>query len=90
MGQSVKPRALVRVSIAAEKSIYLQQRQADLHLEMGDQISTEMEIDDGWQGVRVFLCLRASACVCVYICVFVARGGGLAERLPLCWEKEGV
>ena len=36
------------------REIYLQQ--TDLHLEIGDQISAEMEIDDGWQGVCVCVC----------------------------------
>lgn len=41
----------------------------DLDLEMGDQISTEMAIDDGWQGV----CVSVFACLC--LCVFVFLGG---------------
>lgn len=55
---------------------------------MGDQISAEMEIDDGWQSV--FLCLRACACACVYLCFFgVATGGrGLSREItPLLGNR---
>lgn len=37
---------------------------------------------------------RVCVCACVYLCFLVgcgvAREGGLAERLPHCWEIEGV
>ena len=74
------------MSIAAEKSIYLQEK--DLHLEKGDQISTEADIDDGWQGVCVFLCLRA--CACVYLCFWWPEGWLSREITPLLGNTGGI
>lgn len=51
-----------------EKSIHLQPTETDLHLEIGDQISKEMEMDDGWQGMCV--CFSVGVPVPVCICVF--------------------
>ncbi len=43
--------------------------------------------------VCVCVCVRVFACLCLCVFVFlvgcgVAKGGGLAGRLPLCWETE--
>lgn len=61
-------------------------------MEIGDQISTEMEIDDRWQGMCVFQRLRA--CACVYSCfwwVAVWPGGWLNRGITaLLGKREGM
>lgn len=89
--RSCKPRALVRKYEWEQKnrSIFRQP------LEMGDQISAEIQMDGWWVPGRMHACVWLRVCACVSFTGSWCGCGGvwgvaLQRDYPVCWEIEGA